>query len=50
MHTGPARERWRGMAYQRAHNEDILFGGYTDTAPPAAPTTAWIWSGTGWRN
>jgi len=46
----PPASAGAAMAYQRAHNEDILFGGYTDTAPPAAPTTAWIWSGTGWRN
>ncbi len=23
----------------------ILFGGYTDASPPAAPSTTWIWNG-----
>jgi len=26
-----------------------FYGGYTDTAPPAAPTATWIWTGTGWQ-
>jgi hypothetical protein len=38
------------MAYQRAAAEGILYGGYTDTAAPAAPAATWIWSGSGWQS
>jgi acetyl esterase/lipase len=37
------------MAYQRAAAEGFLYGGYTDTAPPAAPASTWIWTGTAWQ-
>ena len=38
------------MAYQRASKEDTMFGGYTDTTPPAASATTWIWNGSAWQN
>jgi acetyl esterase/lipase len=44
---GPPPSFGAGIAYQRADVEDVLFGGYAQTAP-AAPATTWIWSGSTW--
>lgn len=32
------------IAYHRADVEDLLYGGYSDTESPAAPSTTWIWT------
>jgi acetyl esterase/lipase len=32
------------IAYHRANVEDLLYGGYSDTGAPAAPSTTWIWT------
>ena len=32
------------IAYHRASVEDLLYGGYSDTGSPAAPSTTWIWT------
>jgi hypothetical protein len=32
------------IAYHRANIEDLLYGGYSDTGAPAAPSTTWIWT------
>lgn len=36
------------IAYHGSAAQDLLYGGYTDTAAPAAPATTWAWTGTGW--
>jgi hypothetical protein len=35
------------IAYLRADVEDLLYGGYSDTGSPGAPSTTWIWT-TNW--
>jgi len=45
----PPASAGAAMAYQRATSQGYFYGGYTDTAPPAAPTATWIWTGTGWQ-
>ncbi|HET7244956.1 MAG TPA: hypothetical protein VFJ07_08975 [Streptosporangiaceae bacterium] len=35
------------IAYHRANVENLLYGGYSDTGSPAAPSTTWIWK-TNW--
>jgi hypothetical protein len=38
------------MAFQRATSQSYLYGGYTDTAPPADPTLTWDWTGSAWQS
>lgn len=45
----PAPPPGDGPAYQRAAAEGFLYGGYTGTAPPAATSPSWIWTGTAWQ-
>ena len=32
------------ITYHRAAVEDLLYGGYSDTGSPAAPSTTWMWT------
>lgn len=44
--TTPPPSFGASLAYHRTDHEDLVYGGYTDTGAPAAPTQTWIWSGT----
>ncbi|HXW33177.1 MAG TPA: kelch repeat-containing protein, partial [Acidimicrobiales bacterium] len=43
--TSPPEEVGASLAYNRNTDEGLLYGGYTDTAPPSAPLVTWIWNG-----
>ena len=45
LHRDPPAALGAAVAYHRADVEDLLYGGYTDTGSPAAPSTTWIWNG-----
>lgn len=46
--TVPPPTAGAAIAYDRSAGEDLLYGGYTDTAAPAPPATTWAWTGSGW--
>lgn len=47
--TGPSERRLPAMAYDRARDELVVFGGFTGATSASWNTETWVWDSTGWR-